>query len=119
MELIASGPKAFCEGVLGDWIANHPLGEFDKGLILEVSPLTEAEAQAEYQEYLDMGLSPAEAAGSVLWPPSYDGAAVERGARVLIEDGRFGVPWEDASEADHAETMNRVWAILAAVMEGK
>jgi hypothetical protein len=40
--------------------------------------------------------------------------AVEAGARVLIEDGRYGVPWEDASEDDRAEVMARVRAILEA-----
>jgi hypothetical protein len=40
--------------------------------------------------------------------------AVESGARVLIEDGRFGIPWEDASEDDRAEAMVRVRAILEA-----
>lgn len=46
-----------------------------------------------------------------------DDAAVERGARVLIEDGRFGVPWEDASDEDRAETVGRVRTILEAVTE--
>jgi hypothetical protein len=36
MDLIASGPKAFCEGALGDWVAKHPLGEFETPAILEV-----------------------------------------------------------------------------------
>ncbi|GGH93811.1 hypothetical protein ACFFGR_09280 [Arthrobacter liuii] len=40
--------------------------------------------------------------------------AVESGARVLIEDGRYGVPWEDASEDDRAEAMARVRTILEA-----
>lgn len=40
--------------------------------------------------------------------------AVERGARVLIEDGRYGVPWEDASEDDRVEVMTRVRDILEA-----
>jgi hypothetical protein len=40
--------------------------------------------------------------------------AVESGARVLIEDGRYGVPWEDASEDDRAEALARVRAILEA-----
>ena len=50
--------------------------------------------------------------------PMYDYAAMERGARVLIEDGQFGVPWEDASIEDRAETMGRVRAILNAALEG-
>lgn len=40
--------------------------------------------------------------------------AVESGAKVLIEDGRYGVPWGDASEDDRAEAMARVRAILEA-----
>lgn len=40
--------------------------------------------------------------------------AVEIGARVLIEDGRYGVPWEDASVDDRAEVLARVRAILEA-----
>lgn len=40
--------------------------------------------------------------------------AVESGARVLIEDGQFGVPWEDASEDDRTDTLARVRAILEA-----
>ena len=40
--------------------------------------------------------------------------AVESGARVLIEDGRYGIPWEDASEDDRAEVLTRVRAILEA-----
>lgn len=40
--------------------------------------------------------------------------ALERGARVLIEDGRYGVPWEDASEDDRAEVIAKVRAILEA-----
>lgn len=40
--------------------------------------------------------------------------AVESGARVLIEYGRYGAPWEDASEDDRAEVMARVRAILEA-----
>lgn len=42
--------------------------------------------------------------------------AVERGARVLIEDGKWGVPWEDASEEDQAETKDRSRAILEAAL---
>lgn len=41
-------------------------------------------------------------------------AAVEAAAKVLIEDGRYGVPWEDASDDDRAEVMARVRAILEA-----
>lgn len=69
LELIASGPEAFCRGALGDWIAKHPLGEFEEGRVLQVAPLTEEEAQAEYEFHRTaLGLSHAEAAGSVLWP---------------------------------------------------
>jgi len=82
MELIAAGPQDHCEKYLSEWVSQHPLGEFDEALVLEVTVTT---------------------------------TAVERGARVLIEDGRFGVPWEDASEEDRAETMDRVRAILASV----
>jgi len=50
--------------------------------------------------------------------PVYDDAAVERGARVLVEDGARGVPWEDATDCHRAETMGRVRAILEAALEG-
>lgn len=40
--------------------------------------------------------------------------AIDRGARVLIEEGQFGVPWDDASEDAQAEVVDIVRAILEA-----
>lgn len=42
---IAAGPQDFCEKYLATYIENHPLGEFDNGLVLEVVELGR-EAQA-------------------------------------------------------------------------
>lgn len=37
LNLIAAGPSAeFCQFHLDVWLENHPLGEFDTALILEV-----------------------------------------------------------------------------------
>lgn len=36
MELIVAGTRAQCEEHLANWIAKHPLGEFDEALVLEV-----------------------------------------------------------------------------------
>lgn len=40
MTLIASGPKAFCTTSLQSWVADHPLGEFDTAVVLEVTDTT-------------------------------------------------------------------------------
>lgn len=37
MTLIAAGGKEFCSDALDGWIADHPLGEFEIGLVLEVA----------------------------------------------------------------------------------
>ncbi|MDQ0241209.1 hypothetical protein [Arthrobacter bambusae] len=46
-----------------------------------------------------------------------DDATVERAARVLIEDGQFGVPWDDAFDRERAETMDLARSVLAAAVE--
>ncbi|WP_179012455.1 hypothetical protein [Paenarthrobacter ureafaciens] len=43
-------------------------------------------------------------------------AAVESGARLYIEDGQLGIPWEDATADERAEAMAKVRAILEAAM---
>jgi hypothetical protein len=45
---------------------------------------------------------------------SISNEAIEAGARILIEDGQFGVPWEDASDDDRTEAVERVRVILEA-----
>lgn len=35
--LVGAGPKDFCEDYLAKWISTHTLGEFETGLILEVT----------------------------------------------------------------------------------
>lgn len=37
MEVIAAGDLGFCERSLSDWVASHPLGEYERGLIMEVA----------------------------------------------------------------------------------
>lgn len=46
-------------------------------------------------------------------------AGVDRAARVLVECGRFGVPWGDASDRDRAEAMDLARAVMAALKGGK
>jgi hypothetical protein len=38
LNLIASGPKDFCEDILTQWIFDHPLGEFEESRIFKVEP---------------------------------------------------------------------------------
>lgn len=52
-----------------------------------------------------------EAADTVM----FSDEAVERAARVLVEVGQFGVPWEDASDRDRAETIDLARSVIAAL----
>lgn len=38
LSLIASGPEDLCRGALAAWVAEHPLGEFDEAVVLQVVP---------------------------------------------------------------------------------
>lgn len=42
--------------------------------------------------------------------------AVEAVAKVLVEDGAFGVPWGDASDDDRAEMVGKARVILGAAI---
>jgi hypothetical protein len=48
-----------------------------------------------------------------------DDGPVKRLARVLVEDGQFGVPWEDASDDDRTDAMERAFAAVVAALEGR
>jgi hypothetical protein len=48
---------------------------------------------------------------------TYSTAAVERVAKVLVEQGARGVPWEDASVDDRAECMGFARVLLDAALE--
>lgn len=43
-------------------------------------------------------------------------AAVERAARVLVEVGRWGVPWEDATDKDRKEMLELARTVLTAAI---
>lgn len=43
-------------------------------------------------------------------------AAVERAARVLVEVGRWGVPWEDATYKDRKEMLELARTVLTAAI---
>lgn len=49
-----------------------------------------------------------------------DDGPVKRLARVLVEGGRSGVPWEGASEEDRTDAMERAFAaVTKALQEGE
>lgn len=47
-----------------------------------------------------------------------DDGPVKRLARKLVEDGARGVPWEDASDDDRTEAMERAFAAVVAALQG-
>lgn len=46
MEIVGAGSQEFCEAALAAWVRDHPLGEYETPLILEV--ITTATLPTEY-----------------------------------------------------------------------
>jgi hypothetical protein len=42
MLLVGAGPRDFCDRYLAQWITQHPLTEFQSGVVVEVVATTEA-----------------------------------------------------------------------------
>jgi len=90
LTLIASGPKDFCQDTLTQWVKEHPLGEFETGLVLAV----EQPKAEEDEELIVYGYCVVDRDGDFISPFEKQQDAIDYAAGQNKDCKDAGIDWD-------------------------
>jgi len=93
LNLIARGPKDFCEGTLAQWIKEHPLGEFETGMVLAVEQPKAREVDPA-EELIVYGYCVVDRAGDFISPFEKQQDAIDYAAGQNKDCQDAGIDWD-------------------------